>query len=247
MSIFGSIVAALLPQQCLLCGADGGTGRDKPSEFAVCHDCAADLPLLFGHCCPRCALPIPESASAYSICGQCLKSPPHFDATQAAYRYGFPTDKLIQALKYHRRLASADFLADALLALPMDAQAHETPDVILPVPLSAQRLAERGFNQAVELARPLAQRLNVRLELGAVRRARHTTPQAQLPWKARAKNIRHAFECDVDLTGKTIWVVDDVMTTGATLNELARVLKLHGARRVENRVVARAVKHATST
>ena len=121
------------------------------------------------------------------------------------------------------------------------------PDLILPVPLSAQRLAERGFNQSVELARPLARRLGVPLELTAVRRARDTTPQAQLPWKARAKNIHHAFECDVDLTGKTIWVVDDVMTTGATLNELARVLKLHGARRVENRVIARAVRHANNT
>jgi ComF family protein len=243
LSISGSIVAALLPQQCLLCGADEDTDGERHGEFAVCQDCAADLPLLAGHCCPCCALPVPESESATAICGQCLKSPPHFDATQAAYRYGFPTDKLIQALKYHRRLASADFLADALLALPMAGQPYQTPDVILPVPLSAQRLAERGFNQAVELARPLARRLNRPLELIAVRRNRHTTPQAQLPWKARAKNIQHAFECDVDLTDKIIWVVDDVMTTGATLNELARVLKLHGARRVENRVVARAVKH----
>jgi ComF family protein len=107
--------------------------------------------------------------------------------------------------------------------LQRNAPPDKIPDVILPVPLSAQRLAERGFNQAVELARPLARRLNIRLELGAVRRVRDTAPQARLPWKARTKNIRHAFECDVDLTGKTIWVVDDVMTTGATLNELARV------------------------
>jgi predicted amidophosphoribosyltransferase len=81
------------------------------------------------------------------------------------------------------------------------------------------------------------------MELSAVRRCRHTTPQTTLPWKARALNIRHAFECDVDLTGKTVWVVDDVMTTGATLDELARILKLHGAKRVENRVVARALRH----
>lgn len=231
MSILGNVAAALLPQQCLLCGNDGANGGERP----VCTGCIADLPQLTPERCPCCALSSPGNA----ICGQCLKSPPYFDATHAAYRYAFPTDKLVQALKYHRRLASADFLADALVALPVT----ELPDLILPVPLSAQRLAERGFNQAVELARALARRLGVKLELTSVRRTRHTTPQTLLPWKARAKNIRHAFECDTDLTGKTIWIIDDVMTTGATLNELARVLKLHGVRRVENRVVARAVKH----
>lgn len=154
------------------------------------------------------------------------------------YRYEFPADKLIHALKYSRRLASADFLARALLAMPFDTR----PDIVLPVPLSARRLAERGFNQAVELARPLARHLGARLELFAVQRCRHTLPQARLPWKSRAKNIRHAFECSADLSGKTICVIDDVMTTGATLDELARILKLHGALRVENRVIARAVK-----
>lgn len=217
----------LLPPRCLLCGGDGET-------HSVCPGCSADLPRLADECCPVCALPSPGSA----VCGECLKRPRHFDATRAAYRYAFPADKLIQALKYSRRLASADFLARALAALPVASR----PDLILPVPLSAERLAERGFNQALELARPLARGLGIPLELVAVRRRKHTTPQASLPWKARASNIRHAFECDVDLGGKSIWVVDDVMTTGATLDELARVLKLHGATRVENRVVARAVR-----
>ncbi len=113
----------------------------------------------------------------------------------------------------------------------------------MPVPLSTERLIERGFNQSVELARKFARQLGVPMELHAIRRHRHTTPQATLPWKARAKNIRHAFECELDLRGKSVWIVDDVMTTGATLDELARVLKLHGAVRVESRVIARAVKH----
>jgi ComF family protein len=222
-----SLLAALLPASCLLCGLDAGQGT-------VCAACTADLPRLPDERCPVCALPAPGKA----VCGACLRHPRQFDATQAVFRYAFPADRLVQALKYSRRLASAEFLAQALLALPVGA----APDLILPVPLSAKRLAERGFNQAVELARPLARRLGVPLELRAVRRHRDTTPQATLPWKARAKNIRHAFECDTDLAGKTIWVVDDVMTTGATLDELARVLKLHGAAQVENRVAARAVK-----
>jgi len=111
------------------------------------------------------------------------------------------------------------------------------------VPLSARRLQQRGFNQSVEIARPLAQQLGIPLELKNIHRQRDTTPQTSLPWKERAKNIRHAFECRIDLAGKTVLVVDDVMTTGATLNELARTLKAHGAVRVENRVLARALKH----
>ncbi len=210
-------------------------GRDSESD-TICQRCRSDLRPIPAECCPVCALPSAHN----TICGECLRRPKHFDATIVAYRYAYPTDKLILALKYGRRLASADFFAQALVSLPTSA----TPDLILPVPLSAQRLVERGFNQAIELARPLARRLGIPLELTAVRRSRHTTPQTTLPWKVRATNIRHAFECDVDLTGKTIWVVDDVMTTGATLDELARTLKLHGAIRVENRVVARALRHA---
>lgn len=233
------VTTTLLPQQCLLCGADGEMHGQRP----LCAGCMADLPLLGDAKCQCCALPLAANEQDHALCGRCLTSPPHFDATHAVYRYAFPTDKLIQSLKYHRRLASADFLADALMALPIPELAETRPDMILPVPLSAQRLAERGFNQAVELARPLARHLGVPLELAAVRRVRHSTPQARLPWKVRAKNIRHAFECEIDLSGKSVWVVDDVMTTGATLDELARVLKLHGALRVENRIVARAVKH----
>lgn len=227
MSISQRVLDTLLPPRCLLCAGDAGL-------HSVCAACFADLPHLPIERCPVCALPSPGN----HLCGECLKRPRHFDATHAVYRYAFPADKLVQALKYSRRLASADFLADALFTPPITT----LPDLILPVPLSAKRLAERGFNQSVELARPLARRLDLPLELTAVRRHKHTTPQAALPWKARARNIRHAFECDVDLSGKSIWVIDDVMTTGATLDELARVLKLHGAARVENRVVTRAVK-----
>ena len=219
--------SALLPQDCFLCAAPS---RDS----LLCPACSAGLPYLTAERCPVCALPTPSA----SICGACLKQPPHFDATQAVFRYETPVDSLIQALKYAHRLASADFLGRTLarLATPF------RPDMILPVPLSRARLAERGFNQAVEIARPLATALGVPMELDHIHRHRDTTPQASLPWKERAKNIRHAFECEIDLTGKAVLLVDDVMTTGATLNELAMTLKTHGAARVENRVLARALK-----
>ena len=216
----------LLPRDCFLCDATSN------GEF-LCPACEASLPRLAAQRCPLCALPTPHSAT----CGSCLKSPPNYDATRAAFMYDFPVDVLIQSLKYQRRLASTNYLAQQLIALASGCM----PDIIIPVPLAPARLAIRGFNQSIELARPLAKYLKLSLARSAVVRCRDTAPQVSLPRKERAKNIRHAFECCADLSGKSVWVVDDVMTTGATLNELARILKLQGASRVENLVVARAV------
>lgn len=222
-----SAANALLPQDCFLCAARAG-------DCLLCPACVAGLPRLTPERCPLCALPTPGAA----VCGACLKQAPHFDATQAVFRYEFPLDRLIQSLKYAHRLAGADFLGRELAQLSLPVR----PDLILPVPLAPERLAERGFNQALELARPLARLLGVPLETRHIHRRRNTAPQASLPWKERKQNIRHAFECEIDLTGKSVLVVDDVMTTGATLDELARTLKQHGAVRVENFVVARALK-----
>ncbi len=217
----------LLPQHCFLCA-------DASGDRLLCPACFAGLPRLSAEHCPVCALPTPGA----NRCGACLKQAPHFDATLAVFRYEFPLDRLIQSLKYAHRLASADFLGRALARPPTPFR----PDLILPVPLAPARLAERGFNQALEIARPLSRALGAPLEIRHVRRRRDTAPQASLPWKERRQNIRHAFECEIDLTGKTVLVVDDVMTTGTTLDELARVLKAHGALRVENRVLARTLK-----
>lgn len=221
------LLAAMLPRQCFLCAAPAA------GEF-LCPDCLDSLPRLTTDCCPICALPTP----AAMVCGACLKKPPQFDATQAVFRYEFPIDRLVQSLKYAHRIASADFLGRILA----QCRPQQAPDLILPVPLAPQRLAERGFNQALEIARPLARQLGLPQETRLVQRHIDTTPQAALPWKERAKNIRHAFACGIDLAGKKVLVVDDVMTTGATLNELAGTLKACGAGWVGNLVVARALK-----
>ena len=227
MKAVQSAASALLPQDCFLCAAPAG-------DCLLCPACLASLPRLTAERCPICALPAPGAA----VCGACLKQAPHFDATQAVFRYEFPLDRLIRSLKYAHRLAGADFLGRALATLPVPFR----PDLILPVPLAPARLAERGFNQALEIARPLARTLGVPLEISRVHRRRDTAPQASLPWKERKQNIRHAFECELDLTDRTVLVVDDVMTTGATLDELSRTLKAHGAARVENFVLARTLK-----
>jgi predicted amidophosphoribosyltransferase len=140
--------------------------------------CDRDLPRLPAEVCPVCAEEVPGGA----ICGSCLATPPHFDATFAAFRYGFPADRLVHALKYQRRVATADFFATALLAGPRP-DAH----LIVPLPLHPARLAERGFNQSVEIARPLARTLKLPIELDGCLRSRDAAPQASLPWKERRK------------------------------------------------------------
>jgi ComF family protein len=152
------------------------------------------------------------------------------------WRYEFPCDRLIQALKYRARLALAGYFARALVSRTLP-----EIDVIVPMPLHPKRLAERGFNQALEIARGVARPLGVKMEPRGVQRVRDTAPQTGLPYEDRAKNVRGAFDCALDISGASVAVVDDVMTTGATLNEVARVLKRAGAARVENLVIARTV------
>ena len=195
----------------------------------LCAACDADLPRLAAPLCPRCALASPGGA----LCGRCLAEPPRYDATVAALAYAFPADALIHALKFRGELALAPLLA-GMLARKIDA--HEEIDLVVPVPLSARRLRERGYNQSAEIARGLGARAP--LELFACERSRDTAAQIELPWSERRRNVRGAFRCTRRLSG-TVAVVDDVMTTGATLEEMAGALKAAGAARVVNWVLAR--------
>ncbi len=222
----GHIVGALLAQDCLLCGA-------ASKSSLLCPRCADDLPRLQQPNCPRCALPTPNG----EICGRCLAESPHYDGTVALYRYDFPVDRLIQAFKYSHRLALGAYFGQQLAALLNDIQA----DTIIPLPLHRERLRERGFNQALELARPVGAASGIAIDTRSCVRTRNTPAQAELPWKERSKNIRGAFHCSSDLSGKQVVLIDDVMTTGASLNECARTLKLHGAIDVRLLVVARAL------
>lgn len=215
---------ALLAQDCLLCG-------QASASSILCAPCAESLPRLPEALCPCCALPTSQGER----CGRCLSHPPHYDRTRAVFDYAFPLDKLVQALKYDHRLALAPFFGQLLA----EKAAGIAADRIVPLPLHGIRLRERGFNQALELARPMARALDLPLDATCCRRTRHTPTQASLPWKEREKNIRNAFHCTKDLTGQRILLVDDVMTTGASLNECARTLKLHGAQEVTLLVLAR--------
>ncbi len=215
-------------QPCLLCGA-------RALGSLLCPGCHADLPRLPAARCPLCALPTPDGA----ICGACLKRPPEFARCQAVYHYEFPADALIKRLKYGGELAIAGFLAERLLE-ELDQAA--LPDLILPMPLHPGRLGERGFNQAVEIGRLLSRRLDIPMARNTVRRLRDTPPQAGLDLKQRRRNLRGAFACEQALRGERVALLDDVMTSGASLDELARVVKRSGAADVEAWVVARTVR-----
>lgn len=198
------------------------------SQALLCESCTAELPRLTGERCPRCALPSPQGA----LCGRCLSDPPEYDATIAALAYDFPADALVHALKFRGELALAAFLGKLLSPLV----SGERIDHLVAVPLTPRRLRERGYNQSVEIARYVQPKA---LALDLCVRERDAPPQMQLPWAARQHNVRGAFRCTRSLPGTTIAVLDDVMTTGATLDEIARTLKRAGALRVVNWVVAR--------
>ena len=214
---------SLLPQQCVLCGAPA-------RAIAVCRACYRQLPWLTRAHCPQCALPTHDGR----VCGACLAHQPRFDGVSAAFAYAWPLAPLIHHYKYAGNLSLARLLARALLA-----RVDGAVDLLVPMPLAPERLRSRGFNQALEIARVVTRLTGIRLAAMACRRVRDSTPQALLPWNERAKNIRGAFVCDADLRGMRVAVIDDVMTTGATLNELARNLRQAGAIEIQGWMVAR--------
>jgi ComF family protein len=218
----------LLPWRCLLCGAPGGQGLD------VCEACARDLPRN-RRCCARCALPLPVAAAR---CGECLRREPPWDAAWAPFRYGWPLDRLETRFKFAESLAAGRSLATLWLREPAP---PELPELIVPVPLHRARLRRRGYNQALELARPLARALGVPCRFDLLSRERDTSAQTELDRAARRRNVRGAFRLRAGIALPAhVALLDDVMTTGATLAECARILKRAGVKRVDVWALARA-------
>lgn len=220
-------IAALLPTHCLVCGEAGVAGRD------ACAACLAALPFL-REACPRCALPLGPAEQGQAACGACQRRPPPLDGAVAVFAYGWPVDGLLRRFKFHQDLAAGRLLAQLLAERCRQAP---RPQALVPLSLHAARLRRRGYDQALELARPLARTLDLPC-LPALTRIRATRPQSELDAGARARNLRGAFEVNAALPVH-VALVDDVMTTGATLHAAARVLRKAGVQRVDAWVCAR--------
>lgn len=204
-------------------------------EYGICNACLQDLPWHNCAQCPQCGLPAYDN----QLCGHCINSPPDFDATRALFRYAFPVQPMLQRYKYGELLTLGETFGHLLAGYIAEKQINEKPDLIIPMPLHPQRLQERGFNQSLEMARIVAKNLEVKLDQNICQRIKLSPPQASLPLKQRVKNMKGAFTCTQPLDGVNIAVIDDVMTTGASLNALAKTLKQAGASRVECWVIAR--------
>lgn len=231
-----SLIQALFPPTCILCGAAGTEGLD------LCAGCLAQLPYNV-HCCARCALPFDTPMPSGTLCGRCQRRAPPFDRCIAALRYETPVPFLVGAAKFRGRLNAARLLGQ-ILARGIDAgapaaRAIPRPDTLVPVPLHPSRLAERGYNQALEIGRTLGHELDLPVDTDCCTRILATSPQTGLDERARHRNISGAFAVTGRLPGSRVAILDDVVTTGSTVAELARVLRRAGAVQVEVWAVAR--------
>ncbi|WP_428381633.1 ComF family protein [Nevskia ramosa] len=228
VDVIGALKRWIVPSACLLC-----TGRADPGT--ICDGCRDSLPWN-RIACPVCALPL-ASASAY-ICGSCAADAPHFDSALSAFRYQPPIAGAIAGLKYHAQFRQSRWLGGELAAL-VAARPEPFPELLLPVPLHPRRLRERGYNQALELARGINRVLAIDIDWQAATRIRETADQIGKRATERRREVRGAFAVDQRIAGRHIALVDDVMTTGSTVNELARACQEAGAARIEVWTAAR--------
>jgi ComF family protein len=202
----------------------------------ICPSCLNDLP--HNHnCCRICALPL-ASSNSDQICGKCLNQTPRFDRCHAPFSYGYPLSGLISDFKFNQKLYSGRLLAE-LLINSIEKNRVELPDLIMPVPLHPARLKERGFNQALELAKPVGLHFNIPIDTKNCKRTKATATQSTLDKKIRIKNMRGAFEIVRKVKCDHLVLIDDVVTTGTTVNELAKVIKSSGVKRVDVWALAR--------
>jgi len=222
-------------QHCLLC--------DEPCDgHPLCGPCEAELPWLDGRC-ATCAVPLPTHGL---VCGECQKRPPSYDHVEVPWRFAFPVDALITRFKHQARWPFGRLLGERLRLHLQHAftDGLPQPDLLVPVPLARRRLRQRGFNQAQMLAQWLGGALKLPVDEHLLERVVDTPPQQQLDAATRRRNLRQAF-CLApgnDIKGRHLALIDDVLTTGATAEALARLLKRAGAVRVDVYCLARTPK-----
>ncbi|EAR60840.1 ComF family protein [Neptuniibacter caesariensis] len=221
--------------QCFLCHIHYSLNAHQPTS--ICPDCYKDLPRI-QHCCSTCALPFSSEVPATTQCGQCLKKQPTFDKVHALFHYKFPIDPVISQLKYEHKTQFVDVLSQLLNTSLPELNGVEA---IIPVPLSKSSFRDRGFNQTELLARKLSKSRKIPIDCKLVTKVRETEHQMGLPKEQRKKNLKDAFFCRPN-NYKHIALIDDVMTTGTTLEELSRTIKASGVEKVTCLVIARTDK-----
>ncbi|HVV69189.1 MAG TPA: ComF family protein [Gammaproteobacteria bacterium] len=213
----------LLPPLCALC-------RNPTTNAALCTLCLDELPWI-KNACPRCARPL---MGENRPCGNCLRAPPLYQILLAPFAYKPPLDHLVLALKFGNQFTYAEILGNLLATVVADYYPQNyRPELIIPVPLHPQRLRERGYNQALEIARPLHKKLHIPLSIHQCQRQIATQPQALIPANERKRNMRQVFSINSPILASHVAIVDDVVTTGTTVGELARVLQKAGAQKID--------------
>jgi ComF family protein len=222
---------------CILCDAT------VSGDISLCKPCRQDLPRIKSSC-TQCGLPFKQKLKG-ALCGQCQQSLPPIDYLISSLQYAYPVGHLVSRLKFQRDLTVAKIFSHLLLTtLKTHYKEHpiERPDIIIPIPLHKKRIRQRGFNQALEIARPLARALDIPLIINAVKRIKYTQAQSLLNAKERRKNLHQSFALTQPISAQHIVLIDDVVTTGATVYELATLLKQAGVKKVGVWSVARAIK-----
>jgi len=222
-----------LSKQCLLCLSP------TINEYLLCSDCESELPKNTSHC-VICAVPFSalQMTENSLVCGKCQKAPPHYTTSLIPHIYASPLKQLISQLKFQGNLTVAPLLAENFIH-SIKHRKNNLPECIIPVPLHPQRLRERGFNQALELARIIARQLDIPLDYSLCQRNKSTPFQSGLSAKQRKLNLKNAFVVTKPQSYKHVAIFDDVVTTGTTVNELAKQLKKSGVETIEVWAIAR--------
>ncbi len=235
----------ILPCCCVLCGLD------SDSIYGLCRYCESCLPFM-GSFCNCCGLAFPAHSAENTLCGTCLLRPPNFNFCRSVFHYRTPVDALITEFKFRAGFSATHALIHFLsLEFISYYQATAHPQLLIPVPLHSQRIRERGFNQSLEIARAISRSTGIPVDHSLVVRRKNTAPQIQMKSaRARKQNLRHAFsvraekcsdgasKVDIDNV-KHIAVIDDVVTTTATISALSKCLTNAGIDRVDAWSVAR--------
>lgn len=227
--IFAQIMLSIFPAFCVICFSKG-------LKYGLCNNCKnllkTDQPV-----CIQCSNYLLAADNA-TICGACLKNPPYFDSTLSVGIYAAHLKKMITEFKFHEKLYLYRIFSH-LLVEKIQQQSNPLPECIIPVALHRYRLQERGFNQALEIAKGVAKALNISIDYSCCKRIKYTLPQSSIPAKERQQNVKHAFILTREINYKHIAIIDDVVTTGSTVNELSRIFKKAGVKKIDIWCIAR--------